>query len=297
MDRNKQDIIFGRDRLSGWRLEMYDIIFGDDTPLGKGFDVALMAVIIASVLAVMIESVATIRADYANALRIAEWGFTVFFTIEYVLRLICVGRPLRYARSFFGVVDLLAVIPTYLSVLIPGAQFLLVVRLLRVLRVFRVLKLATYLNEADVLVRALRASRHKIVIFLFAVLTLVVILGSLMYLIEGRDNGFTSIPRSIYWAIVTLTTVGYGDISPHTDLGQALAAIVMIMGYGIIAVPTGIVTAEITRAGLEDRRRFCARCKTTDHRPSASFCWQCGTALTSTPAPRSSSEKPDHSAS
>ncbi len=280
--------LFGADTLSGWRLKLYVIIFESDTPVGKAFDVTLIWVILASVLAVMLESVAGIRARYGALLYAAEWVFTILFTIEYVLRLVCVGKPLRYARSFFGVVDLLAFIPTYVSVIFPGAQFLLVIRLLRILRVFRVLKLVHYLSEADVLMRALRASRRKITIFIVAVLTLVVILGSLMYLIEGAPNGFTSIPRSVYWAIVTLTTVGYGDISPQTDLGQALAAVIMIIGYAIIAVPTGIVTDEIARAGQEARARsvedgtralICPRCYAGAHDDDAAFCKFCGARL------------------
>ncbi len=282
--------LFGVEQLSGWRQQLYIIIFESDTPPGKAFDVALILTILASVAAVMLESVSAIGSRYGESLYAAEWVFTILFTIEYVLRLICVGRPLRYARSFFGIVDLLAVIPTYFSVFFPGAQFLLVIRLLRILRVFRVLKLVKYLSAADVLTEALRASRRKIVVFLVALLTLVVILGSLMYLIEGAENGFTSIPRSIYWAIVTLTTVGYGDISPQTGLGQALAAVVMIMGYGIIAVPTGIVTAEITRIGLGTGQRprsvddgtralICPRCYAGDHDDNAAFCKQCGTQL------------------
>lgn len=278
--------LFGVEHLSGWRQRLYIVIFESDTPPGKAFDVALILVILASVLAVMLESVAGIRARFGTMIYAAEWIFTILFTIEYVLRLISVGRPLRYALSFFGVVDLMAVIPTYVSVVFPGAQFLLVIRLLRILRVFRVLKLVHYLSEADVLLRALRASRRKITLFIVAVLTLVVILGSLMYLIEGARNGFTSIPRSIYWAIVTLTTVGYGDISPQTDVGQALAAVIMITGYAIIAVPTGIVTAEIARAGQEarsvddgTRALICPRCYTGDHDDDAAFCKRCGARL------------------
>jgi voltage-gated potassium channel len=273
----------GANELTGWRLKLYIIIFEAETPAGKGFDVGLIGVILASVAVVMLESVQTIRADYGGLLAAAEWVFTVGFTIEYVLRLTCVGRPGRYARSFFGVVDLLAVIPTYVSLLVPGAQFLLVIRLIRILRVFRVLKLVHYVSEADVLMTALRASRRKITIFVFAVLTLVVILGSLMYLIEGATNGFTSIPRSIYWAIVTLTTVGYGDISPQTNLGQVLAAVVMITGYAIIAVPTGIVTSEITRLGrpggpVHSTAR-CPQCGRAGHEEEAAFCKHCGNAL------------------
>ena len=282
--------LFRVEQLSGWRQHLYIIIFESDTPPGKAFDVALILTIFASVAAVMLESVSAIGSRYGAILYGAEWVFTILFTIEYVLRLISVGRPLRYARSFFGIVDLLAIIPTYFSVFFPGAQFLLVIRLLRILRVFRVLKLVKYLSAADVLMEALRASRRKIVVFVVALLTLVVILGSLMYLIEGAENGFTSIPRSIYWAIVTLTTVGYGDISPQTSLGQALAAVVMIMGYGIIAVPTGIVTAEMTRIGLGTGERprsvddgtralICPRCYAGDHDDDAAFCKHCGTQL------------------
>ncbi len=281
---------FGKQRLRGWRLRLYEIIFESDDRAGKAFDLALIVVILLSVGAVMLESIDAVEREYGAWLRVAEWVFTILFTIEYVLRVICVGRPLRYIFSFFGLVDLLAVIPTYLSVLIPGAQYLLVIRLLRVLRVFRVLKLATYLSEASVLVTALRNSRRKIEIFIFAVLTLVVILGSLMYLIEGAENGFTSIPRSIYWAIVTLTTVGYGDISPQTNLGQTLAAVIMIMGYAIIAVPTGIVTAELTQAGAAEREAartvedgtralVCPRCYAAGHDDDARHCKHCGARL------------------
>ena len=281
--------------VEGLRHRLHDIIFYAETPAGKLFDVVLIWTIVASVVAVLLESVAAFRIQYGEALRIAEWTFTILFTIEYLLRLWTVGRSLRYAFSFFGIVDLLAVIPTYLSLVFPGAQYLLVVRLLRVLRVFRVLKLATYINEAAVLKTALIASRRKITVFLVAVITLNVILGSLMYLVEGAENGFTSIPRSIYWAIVTLTTVGYGDISPQTNLGQALASVIMIIGYAIIAVPTGIVTAELTRADAADRAARvpneyvarvpkqdasrCSACNATGHDPDARHCKYCGERL------------------
>ncbi len=205
----------------------------------------LILAILASVVAIMLESVASIRASHGHLLRTLEWVFTVAFTVEYVLRLWCVSRSLRYARSFLGVVDLLAILPTWLSLVVPGGQVLTVVRILRVLRVFRILKLAQYVGEARVLVLALRAARFKITVFVFTVLTIVVIVGALMYLVEGPASGFTSIPAGVYWAVVTLTTVGFGDITPQTPLGQTLATVVMIMGYGIIAVPTGIVTAEI----------------------------------------------------
>lgn len=263
-----------------WRRRLHEVIFEADTPAGKTFDVALIVAILASVVAVMLESVAAIRTEYGNLLYAIEWGFTILFTIEYVLRLICVRHPTLYARSFFGIVDLLAILPTYISIIIPGAQYLLVIRLLRVLRVFRVLKLVNYLAEADTLMRALRASRRKITVFLFAVMTLVVILGSLMYFIEGEEHGFTSIPKSIYWAIVTLTTVGYGDILPQTGFGQALASVIMITGYAIIAVPTGIVTAELVRLDPSMiSSQYCVNCAREGHAADAKFCKFCGESL------------------
>ncbi len=275
---------FGPNRRSPLLSGLFRVIFEADTPAGKLFDVALIGAIVASVIVVMLESVSSFRLEYPVFLRTAEWGFTIVFTLEYVLRLLCVDRPARYARSFFGVIDLLAVVPTYLSVLIPGAQFFLVVRLMRILRVFRVLKLAEYLVEVEVLVAALRDSRRKIFIFMFAVLILTVILGSLMYLIEGEAHGFSSIPRSVYWAIVTLTTVGYGDISPQTNLGQAFASLIMILGYGILAVPTGIVTAEMTRKALGHSRpegfgEECPRCGHRRHEADARYCKRCGETL------------------
>ncbi|CAN5177255.1 ion transporter [soil metagenome] len=264
------------------RARLYQIIFEADTPAGKAFDVVLIVAILLSVLAVMLESVAGIRERHLTLLRAAEWVFTILFTVEYLLRLVAVRSPRQYALSFFGVVDLLAIVPTYLSVLLPGAQYLLAIRLLRILRVFRVLKLMHWLNKADILMAALRQSRRKITVFIFAVLTLDVILGSMMYLVEGPEHGFTSIPVAIYWTIVTLTTVGYGDISPQTPLGQSLASLIMIIGYGIIAVPTGIVTAELTRAG--DRQPIvapanCPRCETSIRDADARFCRRCGEQL------------------
>ncbi len=263
-----------------WRNALYKIIFEADTPTGKHFDLILIWSIVLSVLAVMLDSVSAIRDRLGMQLYAVEWFFTILFTVEYVLRLVCVNQPLRYAASFFGMVDLLSIVPTYLSLFIPGSQYLLVIRVLRVLRVFRVLKLAHYLGEAKVLMQALRASRRKITVFLFTVLTIVIIVGSLMYIVEGAENGFTSIPRSIYWAIVTLTTVGYGDISPQTAVGQALASVIMIMGYGIIAVPTGIVTVEISRA--EQKRvtaRTCPECLAEGHDGDAGHCKYCGKKL------------------
>ncbi|MGD8726791.1 MAG: ion transporter, partial [Gemmatimonadales bacterium] len=213
-------------------------------------------------------------------LRAVEWGFTILFSVEYALRLWCSPRPTRYARSFFGVVDLLAILPTYLSLVLPGGQALLSVRALRLLRVFRILKLAHHVSESRVLMRALGQSRDKITVFVATILTLVVILGSMMYLIEGGSHGFTSIPRSVYWAIVTLTTVGYGDIAPQTNLGQALAAVIMIMGYAIIAVPTGIVTVELGNIERQTRMdRICGRCGAPGHESDARHCKQCGAKL------------------
>lgn len=264
----------------GWRQRLYVIIFEADTPAGKAFDVALIFAIFASVVVVMLESVAAIRAEYGAALWAAEWVFTILFTCEYLLRLTCTRRPLVYARSFFGLVDLLSILPTYLVVIFPPARYLMVIRVLRLLRTFRVLKLAAYVRESEVLMRSLAASRRKITVFLFAVFSVTLILGSLMYLIEGEEHGFTSIPRGVYWAIVTLTTVGYGDVSPVTPLGQAVASLVMVMGYGVIAVPTGIVSAEMAVAATARRQhRPCASCLKPSHAEGANFCSACGSAL------------------
>jgi voltage-gated potassium channel len=267
---NKQQL---KDRL-------YVVIFEADTPGGKLFDVLLFVAIMTSVLLTMLSSVDSIHAVHGDLLFALNAGFTGLFTIEYGLRLFCSRGALRYARSFFGVVDLLAVLPFYIGLFIPGTRFLDVIKVLRMLRIFRVLKMAQYVGEADLLMNALLASRRKIGIFIVAVLTIVVILGSLMYVIEGEANGFTSIPRSVYWAIVTLTTVGYGDISPQTNLGQALAAVIMIIGYSIIAVPTGIITAELgLSVGQQKNTRLCKACGNDRHDADASFCKQCGAEL------------------
>lgn len=259
------------------------MIFEADTPAGKAFDVALLAAISLSVLAVMLESVAWYRGRYGGVLAAIEWTFTGLFTVEYALRLVTVERPAAYARSFFGIVDVLAILPTYVSALLPGAQSLAVIRALRLLRIFRVFKLGRFLGEARVLATAIRRSRHKVVVFLGTVFILVIILGTAMYLIEGEQNGFTSIPRAVYWAIVTMTTVGYGDIAPQTVVGQALASLVMILGYSILAVPTGIVTAEIVDAAALRRShittRVCMSCLSEGHEPGARFCKDCGHAL------------------
>ncbi|PKL83199.1 MAG: ion transporter [Ignavibacteriae bacterium HGW-Ignavibacteriae-3] len=267
-------------KMSPLREKIHEIIFEADTPSGKLFDIVLILCILLSVAAVMLDSVKVISTEFGLWLVYAEWFFTILFTFEYFLRLISITRPLSYAKSFFGIVDLLAILPTYISLFYPGGQYLLVIRLLRILRVFRVLKLVLYVGESKVLIQALKASRRKITIFIFTVLTIVTVLGSLMYLIEGEQNGFTSIPKSIYWAIVTLTTVGYGDITPQTVLGQFVSVIIMIMGYGIIAVPTGIVTVEMTQAyKSKGAIRACLTCSADNHDEDAVHCKYCGKLL------------------
>ncbi|MGB0681002.1 MAG: ion transporter [Polyangiales bacterium] len=262
------------------RRQLHHVIFEADTTAGKAFDVALIATILFSTVVVMAESVTAIRLRYGTALQVIEWVVTVLFTLEYGLRLLSVQSPWRYASSFYGIVDLLSILPTYASAVTPGAQYLVVIRMLRILRVFRVLKLAHHVREFDVLLRALYASRRKITVFLLAVVNATVILGSLMYLVEGERSGFTSIPRSIYWAIVTLTTVGYGDISPKTAWGQTLASTVMILGYAIIAVPTGIVSVELARAeARKDIDIACISCGRQGHEDDALHCKYCGARL------------------
>ena len=265
----------------GRRARLHEIIFEADTRAGRLFDLTLIWLILLSVATVILESVRSVRAQYGDLLYTLEWVFTLLFTVEYVLRLTSVRHPLRYATSFFGVVDLLAIIPTYLSIFLPGSQYLLVIRILRLLRVFRLLKLSEYVAEADTLRLALRASRRKISVFISAVVLLVVIIGALMYVIEGEEHGFTSIPTSIYWAIVTLTTVGYGDLSPRTPFGQMLASVVMVLGYGIIAVPTGIVTVELAQAARQRRvtTQACPSCRAQGHDLDAVYCKYCGANL------------------
>lgn len=258
----------------------YDVIFEADTVAGKVFDIVLLVAILVSVVIVMLESVSSIEWRHGDLLRTAEWIFTIAFTIEYLLRLWCVRKPWLYARSFFGVTDFLGFIPTYISVFIPGTHFLMVVRIVRLVRVFRVFKLARYLEESKVMLAALRASRPKIVVFLVSVLTAVIVIGSIIYLIEGEKNGFTSIPQSIYWAVVTMTTVGYGDISPKTPLGQFLSIAVMIIGYAIIAVPTGIISFDvIKKTRKHPPQRICTSCGTEGHESDAKYCKYCGEKL------------------
>jgi len=266
--------------MSPLQRRLYIVIFEHDTAAGKLFDVLLLVAISMSVVVVMLDSVADISARCGSAFGIAEWGFTILFSVEYVLRLYCSPRAFRYAFSFFGLVDLLAVLPTYVSIVFPPGRFLLTIRVIRVLRVFRVLKLVHFLGEAGVLWRALRASRHKIAVFLLTVMAIVLIVGSLMYVIEGTPSGFTSIPVAVYWAIVTLTTVGYGDIAPQTPIGQAFAAMLMIIGYGIIAVPTGIVTVELGKqTGSSATEQVCPGCDKGAHDPDARYCKYCGALL------------------
>jgi voltage-gated potassium channel len=269
----------GRPPAPGWRRRLHEIIFEADTPAGRAFDVALLVAILLSVLAVLLESMAELRQDYGGVLRAVEWTFTGLFTIEYALRLVSVTRPGRYAFSFFGLVDLLAILPTYLALAVPAAQSLMVIRAIRLLRVFRILKLARFLEDADLLIRALTASRRKITLFLGGLVTLALIMGTLMYLIEGEEHGFTSIPRSMYWAVVTMTTVGYGDIVPQTTLGRILAAAVMILGYSIIAVPTGIVSVELARVSRPVSTQACPACGRQGHDVDARHCKHCGAAL------------------
>jgi voltage-gated potassium channel len=263
-----------------FRFQLHQIIFEADTPKGKAFDIALLILIVVSVIIVMLDSVPSIRLKTGSVLTVIEWTVTVLFTIEYILRIYSVKQPKKYILSFYGIIDLLSILPTYISLFLVGYKYLIVIRVLRLLRIFRVLKLVHFLGASNYLIISLRGSLYKIGVFLGAVLVLVIIFGSMMYIIEGSESGFTSIPRSIYWAIVTLTTVGYGDIAPITVLGQTLASIIMILGYSIIAVPTGIVTAEITRRKVtQTNTQVCQNCNSTQHDDDAQFCKSCGEIL------------------
>lgn len=266
--------------LAAWREKIHEIIFEADTPQGKLFDAVLIAAIVLSVIAVMLDSIGSIQVEYGFWLDFAEWSFTFLFLIEYILRLISVRKPLLYAMSFLGIVDLMSILPSFVGLFYTGAETLLVIRVLRVLRVFRVFKLAEYLGEANALVEALSSSRKKISVFLYTVFIFVVVFGSIMYLVEGAENGFTSIPKSVYWAIITLTTVGYGDIVPQTHLGQVIASAVMIMGYAIIAVPTGIYTAELAKVYRKNvTNNACLNCGAEGHDTDADYCKFCGEKL------------------
>lgn len=262
------------------RKKLFVIIFGTDTPAGKAFDVALLIAIVLSVLAVMLESVGTIEENYVQVFRIVEWVLTILFTLEYITRIYVTEHKREYIFSFYGVIDLLSLLPTYLSLILVSAQYLLIIRALRLLRVFRVLKLGRFVGEGEQLARALKSSRHKITVFMATVVMMVIMMGTIMYLVEGGENGFTSIPRSVYWAIVTLTTVGYGDIAPQTILGQMIASFVMILGYAIIAVPTGIVTVELGKDKKKMEQKMCENCGQKGHDSNAIHCKMCGESLT-----------------
>jgi voltage-gated potassium channel len=265
---------------AAWRDAIYRIIFESDTPPGKAFDLVLVICIVISVLVVMLDSVASMHLHWSGALNFLEWMFTIIFTVEYVARVISVHKASGYIFSFFGIVDLLSTLPSYIGLFLSGPTYTLTLRLLRLLRIFRVLKLAYYLEESSVMAHALAASRRKLLVFLLAILLLVMILGTMMFVVEGPENGYTSIPESIYWAIVTLTTVGYGDIAPKTPLGQAIASLVMILGYAIIAVPTGIVTVELARSRVEQNAGVaCPRCMLEGHAQDARYCRRCGERL------------------
>ncbi|GGG43073.1 ion transporter [Bizionia arctica] len=272
-----------------WKEKLYIIIYEADTPAGKLFDLILLVTILASIMLVMLESVKSIDTRFHAVLNISEWVITILFTIEYIARIITVKQPLKYITSFYGIIDLLSTIPKYLSLIFAGTHALVALRALRLLRVFRILKLARFLGASDTLLSALKASRVKITVFLYAIVIISVILGTIMYLVEGEENGFTNIPKSVYWCIVTLTTVGFGDITPQTPLGQFIASLIMILGYGIIAVPTGIVTAEFTsqhkgKAPVKEEPRHlntqcCENCLSINHKDDASFCNKCGYKL------------------
>lgn len=272
------------ERKRDWKSKLHEVIYGTHTPAGKLFDIALLVVIVYSVIIVMLESIPRIDRQYHEFLNISEWIVTILFTIEYILRIICIKTPRKYIFSFFGVIDFLSTIPKYLSVIIGGSQYMTAFRALRLLRVFRILKLVRFIGESNNLLRALRASRTKIFVFVFFVLIVSVLLGTIMYLVEGPANGFNSIPHSVYWTIVTLTTVGYGDISPQTGLGQFIATIIMIVGYGVIAVPTGIVSAEYVSEHSRKKRnkkkeRTCPECATIIVNKDAHYCRVCGFRL------------------
>ncbi|MBK8396673.1 MAG: ion transporter [Leptospiraceae bacterium] len=269
-------------KLNKWKLKLklHEIIFEADTKSGKAFDILVLFSIVLSFITVLLESIQGIKKLYETELHIIEWIITIFFTLEYIARIIAVRQPLKYVFSFFGLIDLLAMLPTYLSLLLAGSQYMIVVRLIRLLRIFRIFKLVIYLKEAEILFIAIRASQYKIIVFMLAVLTFSAINGTIMYVIEGEENGFTSIPVSMYWAIVTLTTVGYGDLSPKSPIGQFIASIIMIMGYGIIAVPTGIVSVELSKAHTAfSNSQACPSCSKEGHDADSKYCKFCGEEL------------------
>ena len=265
---------------TSWKRDLHEIIYEADTPNGKLFDLILLTTILASIVLVMLESIDSINDSYGTFLNISEWIITGLFTLEYILRIIAIKKPLKYIFSFYGIIDLLSTIPKYLSLIFIGSHHFAALRALRLLRVFRILKLTRYIGASNKLLIALKASRAKIGVFLFFIIILCVILGAIMYMIEGADNGFTSIPKSIYWAVVTMTTVGYGDIAPQTPFGQFIASIIMILGYAIIAIPTGIVSSEISKTdSIDTNTQSCPNCGIDGHKDGAEFCYSCGTKL------------------
>ncbi len=264
---------------SSWKNKLHEIIYEADTKEGKFFDIILLITIIASIVLVMLESVESIDKKYHDLLNIGEWIITILFSIEYILRIVSIKKPLKYIFSFYGIIDLLSTIPKYLSFILVGSHNLAALRALRLLRIFRVLKLARYIGASNRLLVALKASRAKIAVFLFFVLIVCIILGTIMYMVEGEENGFTNIPKSIYWAIVTLTTVGFGDIAPQTPLGQLIASVIMILGYSIIAIPTGIVSSEMTKNDSTTNTQSCPNCLEGNHKEKAIYCCKCGTVL------------------
>ncbi|MCP3127436.1 ion transporter [Shewanella sp. KJ2020] len=273
---------------SPFKRQLRIIIFGTDTPAGRYFDIGLMICIVLSVTLVFLDTVESFHRDYGAVIRVLEWVFTLIFTLEYGLRLYCATQPVRYARSFYGLVDLLSVLPTYLALFIPGANFTLVIRVLRLFRIFRVLKLLRYLSEGNLLLRAMMQSSRKVFLFFFSVSLIIMVLSAVMYVVEGPENGFSSIPKSVYWTIVTITTVGYGDITPKTELGQAIAAFTMLLGYSIIAIPTGILTAEISQeVGRHRDLRSCNQCHKLGHDLYAMYCSGCGCELDRLELPKS----------
>ena len=263
-----------------WKDKWYEIIFKSDTAVSKAFDIILLVFIVLSVFIVMLDSVESIKNALGTIFYFAEWFFTIIFTLEYIVRIIVSRKRVVYIRSFYGIIDLLSILPTYLSLIFVGSHYLIIIRIMRMLRIFRILKLSRYLKASEILAVSIRQSRYKIIVFLEVVITTVVIMGSMMYLIEGPENGFTSIPESIYWAIVTLTTVGFGDITPHTVPGKFFASIIMILGYSIIAVPTGIISAEMIRAGnIQGKLSACKKCHKESHDENANYCDCCGKKL------------------
>ncbi|GAB2198729.1 ion transporter [Sessilibacter sp. MAH4] len=271
---------FSEEQKESRKEYLYRVIFGTETPAGKAFDLFLIYSIFISVFVVIFDSISSLSENFRGYLWVLEWSFTILFTVEYILRLYCSPNRWRYMTSFYGIIDLLAILPSYLGLFLANTNYLIVIRLLRVLRIFRVLKLIRYLQEANLLLRAIIASRRKILVFFGTVLILAIVFGSLMFVVEGPENGFTSIPTSVYWTIVTITTVGYGDITPQTSLGQVIASFVMLTGYSIIAVPTGILTAEINQEMLLERTRIvCSNCEKSGHERHSKFCKECGAPL------------------